>query len=86
MSDNKTFHDKVSDGVLDFLNKAKTELNTQLPKPPGVRPMTEVEQLQVYNTMNPQQRVAFVQQHGVTNAESYFGKMEMLKLRRQGNG
>ncbi len=85
MSDkDKTFHEQVSDGVLDFLIKAKTELDVQLPKPPGVRTMPEAEQLQVYDAMTPQ-KAMFIQKYGVAATENYFGKMEMLRLRRQRN-
>lgn len=81
MSD-KTYLDEVTGDIPSYINKVLESVRNDIPRPPGVRKMSEAEQLEHYERLTPQDIVGIAQKHGIPATEKYIADMEQLKLRR----
>ena len=86
MEDNGTIMDRaVKDAVA--LNRKIIEAVAELaPRPPGMRKLTEREQLGQYAGLTPQALSNLVRQKGEAEVNRYISRMEALRRKHQPGG
>ena len=82
MTEPSTYYDRVIQQALK-LNRGIIDAVVELvPRKPGLRKLSQDEQLENYLSMTPEQEAALLQQHGPMWMENYGYNMAKLMKRR----